>query len=138
MSNLVPLKSMLGTLNRWPNFWDDDDLQLYPSVDNGVDIYETENKVVVKANIAGVSSDDVDVTFEKGSLWIQAKSTKEEDGDKNKYYSKSSRSYSYKIAVPGLIDHSKEPEVTLENGILKVEFIKSEASKPKKLSIKTK
>ncbi|MBP7700587.1 Hsp20/alpha crystallin family protein [Candidatus Woesebacteria bacterium] len=138
MSNLVPLKSMLGTLNRWPNFWDDDDLQLYPSVDNGVDIYETENEVVVKANIAGVSSDDVDVTFEKGSLWIQAKSTKEEDDDKNKYYSKSSRSYSYKIAVPGLIDHSKEPEVTLENGILKVEFIKSEASKPKKLSIKTK
>ena len=26
MSNLVPLKSMLSTLNRWPSFWDDEDL----------------------------------------------------------------------------------------------------------------
>ena len=137
MSNLVPLKSMLNTLNRWPSFWDDEDLQLFPSVDRGVDVYETENEVTVKANVAGVASDDIDVTFEKGALWIQAKAVKKEDDKDNKYYSKSSWSYSYKIAVPGMIDHSQEPEVTLENGILKVVFAKAEASKPKKLTIKT-
>lgn len=138
MSNIVPFRSMLPSLNRWPSFWDDDELSLFPTIDHGVDVFETENEVVVKANVAGVTTDDIDVTFEKGVLWVQAKASKSEDDDQNKYYSKSSWSYSYKIGVPGMIDHSQEPEVTLNNGILEVIFAKSEASKPKKLNVKVK
>ncbi|NCN51326.1 MAG: Hsp20 family protein [Candidatus Pacebacteria bacterium] len=135
MSNLVPFKSMFHTLGGWPSIWEDDDFQIAPSVNNNLDVYETDNEVVVKANVAGVTDDDIEVTFEKGVLWIQAKSSKE-DTDQPKYYSKSSWSYSYKIAVPGMIDHSKEPELTVTKGILKIVFTKSEASKPKKLTIK--
>jgi HSP20 family protein len=136
MSNLVPLNSMFRALHRWPSFWDDEDLQLFPSVDHGIDVYETENEVVVKANVAGVSTDDIDVTFEKGVLWVKAQATSEEDDQKNKYYSKSSWNYSYKIAVPGSIDYAQEPEVHVKDGVLEVVFVKSEASKPKKLTVK--
>lgn len=137
MSNLVPLRSMLHSLNRWPNVWDDDEFQLMTnSYSNDLDVFETENEVVVKANLAGVDQDDVDITFEKGVLWIQAQAKVEENDQKNKYYSKSSWNYSYKISVPGMIDYSKEPELSLGNGILQVKFTKSEASKPKKLKFK--
>lgn len=137
MSNIVPFKSMLQTLNSWPSIWEDEDFQLIPSVNNNLEVYETENEVVVKANVAGVSEDDIDVTFEKGVLWIQAKTAQETKDDK-KHYSKSSWSYSYKVAVPGMIDYAKEPDLSVKNGVLEIIFKKSEASKPKKLTIKKK
>lgn len=137
MSGLVPFRSMFQTLNGWPSIWEDEDFQFAGAGQSNLDVYETENEVVVKANVAGVQDDDIDITFEKGVLWIQAKSSKEET-EKPKYYSKSSWSYSYKIAVPGMIDHAKDPSITVENGVLKIVFVKSEASKPKKLTISKK
>jgi HSP20 family protein len=128
---------MLHNLNSWPSIWEDDDFQLLPSLSNNLDVFETENEFVVKASVAGVDEDDIDVTFEKGVLWIQAKSTKEDAGDE-KYYSKSSWNYSYKVSVPGIVDYQKEPELTVDNGVLKIKFAKSEASKPRKLLINKK
>ena len=136
MSNITPFRSMLHSLNRWPSFWDEEDFSLLPSrFTNGLDLYETDTEVVVKANVAGVSQDDIDVTFEKGVLWIQAQKTEQEDDKENKYFSKSSWEYSYKVSVPGVLDHSKEPEVELEDGVLTVKFHKSEATQPKKLTV---
>lgn len=139
MSNLVPIRSMLGSLNRWPSLWDDDDFPMLGStVANTIDLYETDTEVVVKANVAGVTSDDIDVTFEKGMLWIQAHKTEKEEDKKNKYFTKSSWDYSYKVSVPGMLDHAREPEVELEGGILTVRFYKSAVSTPKKLTVKSK
>ncbi len=142
MSNLVPFRSMLHSLNRWPSFWDDEDFSLLSgSLSNSIDMYENENEVVVRANVAGVSSDDVDITFEKGVLWIQARNTTQEESEEKetkKYFSKASWNYSYKVAIPGFLDHSKEPDVELNDGILEITFYKSAASKPKKLAIKGK
>lgn len=139
MSNIVPLRSMLHSLNRWPSFWDDDDFpMLNGNFSNSLDLYETDNEVVVKANVAGVGSDDIDVTFEKGVLWIQAQKTEKEEDKENKYFSKSSWDYSYKVSVPGMLDHSREPEVDLEDGVLTVKFHKSAVTQPKKLTVNKK
>lgn len=136
MSNIVPFRSMLHSLNRWPSFWDDEDFSLLSgSLSNSIDLYETESKVVVRANVAGVNSEDIDITFEKGVLWIQAQNNQQEENKENKYFSKASWNYSYKVSVPGFLDHSKEPSVELNDGVLTITFDKSEASKPKKLSI---
>lgn len=124
------------SLSQWPDLWDDD---LFDSMGNqassNLDVYETENEVVIRANVAGVQEDDVDITFEKGVLWIKA-DRQEESDDQKKHYSKSSWNYSYKVAVPGMLDHTQEPEVELEKGMLTITFKKAEASKPKKLSVK--
>ena len=139
MSNLVPFRSMFGSLNRWPNLWEDEDFPMLGStLGNTIDLYETDTEVVVKANVAGVNSDDIDVTFEKGMLWIQAHKSEKEEDKKNKYFTKSSWDYSYKVSVPGTLDHSKEPEVELGGGILTVTFHKSAVSAPKKLQVKSK
>ena len=126
-------------LSQWPDLWDDEIFQgASVSTSNNLDVYETEEEVVVRANIAGVPEDDIDMTFEKGVLWIKASAQKEEDDEKKKHHSRSSWSYSYKIAVPGMLDFNHDPEATVDNGVVTITFKKSEGSKPKKLSIKKK
>lgn len=127
-----PLQTML---NRWPDFWDEDLFD--QSANSHLNVYENKNKVVVEANVAGVANEDVDLTFEKGILWIQAKKQEEKNDEERKYYSHSSFSYSYKVAIPGDVDLSKEPEAEIKNGVLKIEFEKSKLAQPKKLKIKS-
>jgi len=122
-------------LSRWPSVWDDDELTTVSAASNNLDVYETADEVVVRANVAGVPADKVDITFEKGVLWVKAeKEEKTDDADK-KHYSRSSWSYSYRVAVPGTIDYNKEPTAEVEDGVVVVTFKKAEASKPKKLTV---
>lgn len=129
---------MLSSLNRWPSIWDDEDLgSILSSASNNLDVYETDNEVVVKANVAGVSADKIDVMFEKGVLTITANATDESSDEKKKHYSKSSWQYSYRVAVPGMLDHTVEPSAEVKDGVITLTFKKAEASKPKKLSVKS-
>lgn len=125
-----PMSSML----RWPNVWDDEDFPLATTSEN-LDVYETKDESVVKANVAGVNPDKVEITFEKGVLTISAREESEEKEGK-RYYKKATRSYSYRVAIPGNIDLATEPEAKIEHGIVTVTFKKAEEEKPKKISIK--
>jgi HSP20 family protein len=120
---------------RWPSIWDEEDWGI-TTTDN-LDVYETENSVIVKASVAGVDPKKVDVTFEKGILTIQAVKEEEEKKGK-KYYKKASRSYSYRVAVPGNIDSKKEPKAEIDKGIVTVTFKKTAEAKPKKIEVKNK
>ena len=123
-------------LSQWPDLWDDDFLPaLNPNSQGNLDVYETEDEVVVRANVAGVRESDIDLTFEKGVLIIKADRV-EEDKKNKKHYSKSSWSYSYKVAVPGIIDYNSEPKAEVDDGMVTVTFRKSEGAKPKKLTVK--
>ena len=124
---------LVPSLFRWPDFWEDDVL---PASDTGLDVYETDNEVVVKASVAGVKPDNVDITFEKGVLTIVAREEEEDKNEKRKYYRKSSRTYSYRVAVPGNLDVKSEPEAEVENGVVVIKFKKAEEAKPKKIAIK--
>ncbi len=127
---------LMPSLLRWPEFWDED---LSRSVsDAGLDVYETEDEVVVKASVAGVKPDKIEITFEKGVLTIAAQEEEEDQDKKRKYYRKSSRSYAYRVAVPGNIDLKADPEAEVENGVLVVRFKKADEAKPKKITIKKK
>ncbi|GIK83978.1 MAG: hypothetical protein BroJett025_06000 [Patescibacteria group bacterium] len=139
MKHLVPFRSLLTNSPRWPSIWDDDDFSMLTNAfANNLDLFETDTEVVVKANVAGVTSDDIDVTFEKGVLWIQAQRTEKDEDKQNKYFSKSSWDYSYKVSVPGMLDQNREPEVELEDGVLTVKFHKSAMAEPKKLTVRRK
>lgn len=121
---------------RWPSVWDDEGLAGV-TADSNLDVYETANEVVVQANVAGIPKDKVELTFEKGVLWIRGDEEREEKEGK-KYYRKATRSYSYKVAIPGNIDTKTEPEAVVENGVVKVTFTKAEEAKPKKIAVKAK
>lgn len=127
--------SPVNTMLRWPNIWEDEDWGMPAQAADNLDVYETADQVVVKASVAGVEEEKVEINYEKGVLTITASETEEEKDDK-KYYKKSSRSYAYRVAVPGNIDLKKEPEATVKNGIVTVSFHKAEEEKPRKISIK--
>lgn len=136
--SLVRWSPMISALNRWPSIWDDEDLNNYmSSASNNLDVFETDNEVVVKANVAGVSADKIEVMYEKGVLTITANAAEESSDEKKKHYSKSSWQYSYRVAVPGMLDHTAEPSAEVKDGVITLTFKKAEASKPKKLTVKT-
>lgn len=126
-----PMSAML----RWPNIWEDDDWAVNSIGSDNLDVYETKDDVVVKANVAGIDPDKVEITFEKGILTIAGQEETEEKEGK-KFYKKATRSYSYRVAVPGNIDLATEPEAKVSHGIVSVTFKKAEEAKPKKISIK--
>lgn len=121
---------------RWPSVWDDQDWDSNTTV-NAMDIFETENEVVVRAHIPGIDEANVELTFEKGILWIQAQQ-EEEDTQNKKYYRKATRSFSYKVAVPGNVDYKQDPDATIDHGVVTVSFKKAEEAKPKKIEVKPK
>ena len=125
-----PMRMML----RFPNLWDDDFATL-PSAKDNLDLYETSDEVVVKAAVPGVDSAKVDITFEKGIMTISA-AEEEENTEGKRFYQKSSRSYAYRVAIPGNLDLSAEPTATFMNGVVTVTFKKAEEAKPKKFAIK--
>ncbi len=137
--SLIRWNPLLPSLSRWPDTWDDEDFSSFLSkASNNLDVYETKDEVVVKANVAGVPADKVDVTFEKGILLINAEKETEEDDQNKKHYSKSSWQYSYKVSVPGSIDLTTEPDAEVSDGVITITFKKAETSKPKKLTVKSK
>jgi len=130
----------LTNLVNWSDFFADDDLSLATRANNNLDVYETGDEIVVKANVAGIPADKVDVVFEKGVLWIKAEKEEETDDKEKQHYTKSSWNYSYRVAIPSisLVDQNHEPEAEVENGVVTIRFKKTEASKPKKLTVKEK
>lgn len=119
---------------RWPSTWEEEEMEFGG---RQLDVYETDDEVVVKAGVAGVDPKNVDVTFEDGVLEIRGQEEEEEKKGK-KYYKKSSRSYRYRVAVPGNVDMKKEPEAEVDKGVITITFKKAEEAKPKKIEVKGK
>jgi HSP20 family protein len=119
----------------FPSFnWDDEDQR--PSSSTGLTVSEDEQHVYVEAALPGIDPDDVEITFDKGVLWIKGEAKEEEK--KKKYYRKASTSFSYRVAVHGEIDLSKEPNAESQDGVMKITFMKHPHTQPKKISVKSK
>lgn len=103
---------------------------------SGLTISEDENKVYIEAHLPGIKSDEVEMTYEKGVLWIKAEKKEETKDKKKKYYHKAVQSFSYRLTVPGDVDESKQPEAACRDGILKVSFVKKRKGQAKKITVK--
>lgn len=101
-----------------------------------VDIYETENEYVIKAEMPGVAKDHIDVTLNNRELEITGRINGAMSDEKNLKYSEF-RLYDFhrKFKVGEDIDSSKLA-AKLDNGILTLNLPKSERVKPKKIDIK--
>ena len=124
------------------NMWDFDDdlLSLFDTrstsgLSSGLSVSEDEKHVYVEASVPGVDPDKIEVSYEKGVLWIRGQQ-EQEKGDDRKFYRKASSSFSYRMAIPGNVDENKDPEATYKNGIMKVTFNKVPEPQPKKIAVK--
>lgn len=101
-----------------------------------VDIYETENELVLKADIPDVDLKDIDVRVENQTLTVsgERKFDPETDG---KGYHRIERSYgkfTRSFAVPPTFDTEKVA-AEYKNGVLRVALPKKEAAKPRQIKV---
>jgi HSP20 family protein len=103
-----------------------------------VDIYETENELVVKADLPDVEAKDIDVRVENQTLTI-AGERKFEASSNEKGYHRIERSYGNFVrsfAVPNAFDTDKI-NAAYNNGVLTVKLTKKETAKPRQIKIET-
>ena len=102
-----------------------------------VDISETNEEFLIKAELPEMKKEDVKVTVENGVLSI-AGERKAEKEEKGKRYHRIERSYGQFLRSFSLPENVTEAGVRAEykDGILQVHLMKSAAPKPKAIDVK--
>ncbi|NGX37334.1 MAG: hypothetical protein K1000chlam2_00488 [Chlamydiae bacterium] len=118
------------------NVDDDWDLQEFTNP-SGLSVSEDDQHIYVEAALPGIHPDEIDMIYDKGILWIKAEKKEETENKKKKFYRKALSTFSYRIAVPGEIDESKQPDAICKNGVLKVTFFITKQGSSKKIPIKS-
>jgi HSP20 family protein len=101
-----------------------------------VDIYETANEVVVKAELPEVNQNDIDIQVENNTLTLRGerkfdKETKQENFHRiERAYGVFSRSFT----LPSTVDQERI-KADYKDGILRISLPKREASKPKQIKV---
>ncbi len=99
------------------------------------DIAETENELLLYADMPGVHSEDVDVRLENGQLEIFAKCTGDQESENYLAYEYGVGNYYRTFTINEAIDAAKI-KAELKQGVLTVHLPKSEAVKPKRILVK--
>jgi len=103
-----------------------------------VDMYETDDSVVVKTAIPGVKADDIEVSVTGDTLTIKAETKEEQEVKEENYLRRERRfgSYCRSVTLPGGLEADKA-EANYENGVLTLTFPKAEEVKPKTIEVKS-
>jgi HSP20 family protein len=102
------------------------------------DVSETDNELIVKAELPGMDEKDIDISLSEGVLTVKGEK-KHEKEEKKEHYHTVERCYgtfSRTMRVPAHVDTDKV-DATYKDGVLRITLPKSEASKPKKIDIKS-
>lgn len=101
-----------------------------------VDVYETEEKVVVKARTAGVNKEELDVSISDGILTISGTLSSGDDTEATNwhiqecYWGEFSRTLALPVAVK-----EDEVEAILKDGVLTISFNKVKQEQAKKIQV---
>ena len=101
-----------------------------------VDIYETENELVVKADLPDVNPEDLDIRVENNILTIRGERKFDEKANEDNYlriersYGSFSRSFSLANSVK-----SEGIRADYQNGVLTLSIPKREEAKPKQIMV---
>ena len=104
-----------------------------------VDIAETDNEFIIKAEIPEVKKDEVKVTVDSGVLTIRGE-RKQEKEEKDKKFHRVERyygSFMRSFTLPDNVDEGKI-DASFKDGMLNLKIPKTEAAKPKAIEVKVK
>lgn len=103
-----------------------------------VDVFERGGNVVVKADIPGMQSKDIDITLNEDGLTISGERSEEKEVKEKDFY-RSERSYGRfmrQLPIPSGADGSKA-QATFKDGVLEITFPLKEGAKQQKIEIKS-
>jgi len=114
--------------------WDDSEEEFPGQL--AVDVYETEDKLVIKARTAGVNKEELDVSISDGILTISGTLNSGDDTDainwhiQECYWGEFSRTLALPVSVK-----EDEVEAVLKDGVLTIKFNKVRQEAAKKIQI---
>ena len=123
--------------SRLPSAW-----RRIPTVEMGwapaIEVFEKEDKFVVKAELPGMTEEDIGISVVGDTLTIKGERKAEGEVKEEDYYccERSYGSFSRSIVVPSNVD-AKKIEASYDDGVLEVSLPKAPEVKPKKITVST-
>ena len=104
-----------------------------------IDMYQTDDEVIVKATLPGLIADDVDITVTGETLTLRGEFKQETEEKETSYHIREQRfgSFERSILLPTDVKADKA-SANFENGILTIAMPIAEEVKPRSITIKTK
>jgi HSP20 family protein len=140
---LEPFRDFERMRRNMDRFWDsffergvrrtDEDAEWLPSLD----VAETKDEIVVKAEIPGMDAKDIDISLSDGLLTIKGEKKQEREEKEEDYHlvERSYGTFTRSIRLPKEVRREKI-SASYKNGVLKVRLPKSEEAKQKEIKIK--
>ena len=102
-----------------------------------LDVYDQRDDLIVKAEIPGLSKEEIDISLEGNTLTIKGEKRKEEEVKEEDYY-RSERAYgafSRSIELPVAVQTDKV-NASFKNGVLEIRLPKTEEAKKNVVKVK--
>ena len=102
-----------------------------------LDVHETKDELVMKADLPGIARDDVHITLEDGILRIEAEKKEEKTEDGKTWYMRERHfgKYSRLIELPFRVA-AESISATLDKGVLEIKLPKAEEAKPRQIQVR--
>lgn len=103
-----------------------------------MNVTEDKNSYYIRAELPGIKAGDLNITVTEDSLSVSGERSLPTEDEKATYHRREREAgrFSRLVTLPGPIDSAKV-EARCADGILTVVLPKSEAAKPKQISVKT-
>jgi HSP20 family protein len=147
MSNLTrwePVREMMTLREAMDRLFDDAFTRPLSLRDGGwstpaVDMYQTDNDVVIKAALPGFNADDVQINVTGDLLSIRGELKHEEEQNEKSWHIREQRwgSFERSVSLPTAVVPDKA-QADFANGILTITLPKAEEVKPKTITVKAK
>ncbi|GAB4540175.1 MAG: Hsp20/alpha crystallin family protein [Anaerolineae bacterium] len=146
----TPFEDMVTLREAMERLFDESFVRPYRSGGNGnsslamarlpIDLYETDEQVVLKARLPGVNPEDVDITMDDGDLIIKAELRSDAALDEARKWNWHRHelyhgSIGRRISLPTQVQADKI-EATFRNGELSLVLPKAEEVKPRSIKVK--
>jgi HSP20 family protein len=101
-----------------------------------VDLYETDDALILKAELPGVSKDDVSVEVHQNTLLLRGQRRHEAEVKEDNYHrmERAYGTFQRSFVLPTLMDQ-EHVQATYKDGVLELRLPKSEAAKPQRIAI---
>lgn len=101
------------------------------------DIYEDEEGVTLRFELAGVEPKDVDVRFENGVLTLRGERKLEKEEQRDNYHriERSYGTFTRSFTLPGTLD-AERIRAESKNGVLTISLPKRAEAKPRSIQVK--
>jgi HSP20 family protein len=103
-----------------------------------MDLVETDDHFVLRADLPGLAEDDVKIEFEDGTLTVSGERKAEHESKNEGYYrvERAFGSFSRSLTLPQGID-AEAVAASFDRGVLEVRIPKPEEKKPRRIEIGT-